>query len=135
MQRHTYSGNTNFVAYKETQLWARNVPPQVQSIPPFIKTSPFMRWCLPLMTSLPEVLFSMPESDDSEVFVLWLVEPLVSLSLASHPASPVAVLCTTKFAGSKSVNGNLTIFCDLTQRPLRNWNRFKWMICKKLTET
>ena len=37
-------------------------------------------------------------------------------------------------SGSKSLRGKSTSFCDFTQRLLRNWNLFKWIICKRNRE-
>jgi len=37
--------------------------------------------------------------------------------------------------GSKVTSGKLTILCDFTQRPLRNWNLFKFTICNETKQT
>lgn len=51
-----------------------------------------------------------------------------SLSLCEWRHCCSMSLGARKALGSKLSLGNLTIFCDLIQRPFTNWKRFRWTI-------
>lgn len=51
-----------------------------------------------------------------------------SLSLCEWRHCCSVSLGARKALGSKLSLGNLTIFCDLIQRPFTNWKRFRWTI-------